>query len=193
MKNIFLTLILIACLFSSVLCNVLYVPGDYQTIQDGIDASRDGDTVMVAPGTYTFAGNYNIDFLGKSITVISESGAENTIIDCRQDGRGFIFESGENPDAVLDGFTINDAYVGIDEVGGGVLCYLSSPTIRNNIITSNYAYLGGAIGTVGGAPVIENNTINDNLAERGGGIYCTGGSQAEIVGNEIYNNFSQGG
>ncbi len=39
-------------------------------VQSGINAAVNGDTVLVAPGTY----NENIDFLGKAITVISAGG-----------------------------------------------------------------------------------------------------------------------
>jgi len=53
------------------------VPGDQPTIQDGINAAVNGDTVLVAPGTYV----ENIDFLGKAITVMSKLGPEGTIID----------------------------------------------------------------------------------------------------------------
>ena len=43
------------------------VPGNFMTIQEAIDAAKDGDSVVVDPGTYT----ENIDFLGKAITVRS--------------------------------------------------------------------------------------------------------------------------
>ena len=42
---------------------IIYVPGDYPTIQGAINASSDGDTVMVAPGLY---GSVVID---KSLTL----------------------------------------------------------------------------------------------------------------------------
>src|SRR5436309_506423 len=53
------------------------IPADYPTIQAGINASSNGDTVLVAPGTY----NENIDFKGKAITVTSSGGATSTIVD----------------------------------------------------------------------------------------------------------------
>ena len=37
----------------------------------------------------------DLDFGGKRITVRSENGPENCIIDCEADGRGFYFHSGE--------------------------------------------------------------------------------------------------
>ena len=41
--------------------------GDYPTIQAAIDDSNDSDVIILAPGTYTGAGNRDIDFKGKPL------------------------------------------------------------------------------------------------------------------------------
>ena len=55
----------------------IYVPSQYPTIQEAINASSNGDTIWVADGTYTGANNKNLNWDGsvKHITVRSENGA----------------------------------------------------------------------------------------------------------------------
>ncbi len=91
--------------------------GEFSTIQAAIDAAVDGDEVIVADGTYTGVGNRDIDFKGKAITVRSENGPDNCIIDCEREGRGFYFHNGEDDRSILQGLTITNGYA---DHGGGI-------------------------------------------------------------------------
>ena len=161
---------------------VIYVPDNYGTIQPAIDASLDGDTVMVRDETYTGPGNVDLDFGGRAITVRSENGPEGCIIDCQNISgtRGFYFHSGEGADSIVEGFTIRRGVAAgswPDYAGGGIYCSSSSPTIRGNIIIENSADLGGGIWCYYSSPAIEGNIIAGNTASSsqtsadGGGIH----------------------
>jgi len=162
---------------TTALSTTIYVPDDYSTIQGAIDASSNGDAVVVRPGTYL----ENIDFVGKMITVQSEQGAAVTTIDGNQAGSVVAFQTGENENSRLDGFTITNGsgtfYFSFYRGGGTFCAYNCRPTIENNTITGNTADQGG--GTYGGC--LENNTITENTANsRGGGI-----DNAEAVKNNV--------
>jgi len=181
--------------------STIMVPEDQKTIQQGINAAQDGDTVIVADGTYTGEGNRDIDFKGKAIVVRSENGYENCIIDCQgSEGdyhNGFIFVNSEDRNSVLEGFTIKNGWLvetvcmAEDGNGGGIEIY-SSPTIRNNKIEHNRASFGGGIFSEGGSPLIENNIIASNEATRWGGGLTLEGSEI-VVGNIIHSNVAQDG
>jgi hypothetical protein len=172
----------------------IYVPDNYPTIQDAINASANGDTVIVRPGTYV----ENIDFVGKAITVQSEQGATVTTIDGNQAGSVVIFQSGEGPASVLEEFTLANGtgtLNGTDLIGGGICCIGASPTIKGNIIKDNvvnspvYQSLGGGICCKGSSPAIERNIITGNLSQIfGGGISCYQNSSPAILNNTISDN-----
>jgi predicted outer membrane repeat protein len=154
----------------------LYVPGDYSTIQAAIDASINGDTIFVADGTYTGEGNHDIDFKGRSITIKSENGPENCIINCQALGRGFYFYSAENEASVINGFTITNG----QGTGAGIYCRDdSSPTIENCVFSLNNAGTegGGAIDSAYGAsPIIKNCLFIGNTAKYGAAINSSYGT-----------------
>jgi len=183
--------------FQSVaLSAVIEVPKDYSTIQAAIDASVNGDTVLVAPGTYT----ENIDFKGKKITLKSTKGPGLTTIDGNETGSVITFNSGEDLSSVLDGFTITNGsgtYIKWKtHNGGGIYCAdFSSPTIINNLIIENSVdYRGGGISCMFNSnPSIIDNTISANYATYGGGgIYCSDKAAPIIDNCEISQNSTHG-
>jgi concanavalin A-like lectin/glucanase superfamily protein/parallel beta helix pectate lyase-like protein len=199
-SNILLAVLL--CLSIPCYANIFYInaegTGDYPTIQAAIDAAQASDTVIAADGIYNI-GN-PIDFLGKAITVRSEYGPGNCVINCEGSGRGFKFVSGEGRDSVLDGFTIVN---GDSNTGGGIKvdggC---SPTIENCIIKDCQADYGGGIYCGAGSDALIRNCriINNKATDAGGGVYCVGTEEdtasitiegCEMVGNKA--NDSNGG
>jgi serine protease len=138
----------------------IHVPGDQPTIQAGINAASNGDTVLVAPGTYV----ENINFNGKAITVTSSGGPTTTIIDGGQVASVVTIASGEGPSSVLSGFTIRNGTTTFNSQyeGGGVYIRGSSPEIIGNVIVDNTGCVGIGIGITSGSPLIEANTISHN-------------------------------
>ncbi len=162
--------VLTALCYSYAFGATIRVPEDYPTIQAGINATEDGDIVIVADGTYVGLGNKDLDFSGKSITVKSANGPAKCVIDCQGNGRGFYFHSGETQSSVLYGFTITN---GSADYGGGIRCS-SSPVVANCKIIANTAEKsGGGIFCSVWSCDITNCTIIDNTATWGGGIYIS--------------------
>ena len=158
----------------------------FKRIQEGIDASTEDDTVIVAQGAYL----ENIHFGGKNIILMSTDPLDpavvaNTIIDGNQVGSVVTFSGTETEACVLSGFTI---YNGSSSLGGGIRAGTagnhSDTTIENNSITGNSATHGAGVIYCDG--LIRNNTITGNSAEgNGGGVgECSG----EIHDNTITGN-----
>ncbi len=161
----------------------IQVPQDQPTIQAGIDAAVDGDTVLVADGTWSGDGNRDLDFLGKAITVRSEDGYESCIIDCEggtANHRGFLLASDEGTDSVIKGFTIrHGSYYGgmsSDKFGGAICLLGAGVTVDSCRLLFNGSRRGGAIFGENATVVLRDSIITSNVAEHSGsGIrldYC---------------------
>jgi hypothetical protein len=169
----------------------IHVPADFPTIQEGIAAADNFDTVLVAEGIYY----EQIRFLGKKpLMVASEylmdgdtSHIANTIIDGSQiatpaTASVVYFNSGEDTTSILCGFTIqggkgtNSPLWGATfSCGGGIYIINSGASICNNII--------------------QDNEVNDTLSSImegacGGGIYAYNGFPGWVIikNNRIINN-----
>jgi len=195
-KNKTIIVIVLLCIVGTVAqaANTIYVdaasPNDpgtgtsedpFRRIQDAIDYAVSGDTVEIRPGVYTGPSNYDLDPNGKSVTIRSTNPEDacvvaNTVVDPNNAGRGFYIHSGEDANCVISGLTIKNAYTA--DLGAGIYCYKSNPTIVNCIFTDNHAdrYSGGAICCKESNSLFENCTISRNYAYDGGGIECWSGS-----------------
>jgi hypothetical protein len=161
--------------------------GDFPTIQEAVDAVADGDVIELTNGIFLGDGNRDIDYLGKAITIRSQSGDHRLcIIDCQGDPvenhRGFIFQSGEGFDSVLDGVTVTNGYW--YDRAGAIFCGVPyegtdcHPTIRGcAFIANEVGSAGGAISLLDSSPAIENCTFCGNSCPSfgGGAVWCDQG------------------
>ena len=199
-RNVFVALLTVILALGSgqpeCWAKAINVPGDAPTIQAGINAASNGDSVEVAPGIY----KENINFNGKLITVTSSDGPMVTTIDGGNLGPVVTFISDETNAALLSGFAITNGMSTFDTDynGGGIFINNASPTISGNVITNNGACGDGAgIAVESGSPLIEDNTISNNnqsgCSGGGGGGISLGNGSAKVLSNLIANNsFSNG-
>jgi hypothetical protein len=170
--------------------------GDATTIQAGINLATEGDTVLVAAGTY-----FEHDVLMKSgVTLASESGPEVTTIDAEQQGRAISCNAVDNT-AHIHGFTITGGVTGStwpDDIGAGILCegssrYAAGPVITGCVFCHNSASSsGGGRGCYSCSVTLDSCTFFDNSAGVGGGAYC--GQQSELHWNHclLFGNSASG-
>jgi len=152
--------------------------GDAPTIQAAIDSTTHTDTVLVADGVFSGANNVDLDLRGRKILIKSENGPEFTIIDCQgspgSPNRGFTFENFEDASCVVDGFTILGGYgpnINGTSSGGAVMCYKSSPTIKNCVFAGCTAILGGAVYAQNAQPTLINCTLVGSAAPYGTALF----------------------
>lgn len=177
----------------------LLVPSQYATIQEAVQAAQSGDSVIIADGIYTGTGNKNIDFDGKPITVRSENGAENCIIEIDQDyARGFIFNSGETGDSIVRGLTIRNGSFPLNS-GGAINCIGTSPVITECVFTNNFAMFGGAVHLENSSALITHCVFDGNTADvsspslgaEGGGADCYAGGTPLFFNCLFINNWAK--
>ncbi|MFH1121974.1 MAG: T9SS type A sorting domain-containing protein [Bacteroidota bacterium] len=185
---------------------IIRIPEDQPTIQDGINAAASGDTVLVSDGIYF----ENISFAGNDITVASNfimdhdfNHINHTIIDGSQpadpDSASVVtFCSGEDVFSVLDGFTIihgAGTFVTEDNetAGGGIYCLNAGPLLRHLIVKNNQSWSGSGIYCNNSVVKIVEVTIKDNSWTEVGGGLCLLGGYPCLKNVRIMNNFGDWG
>lgn len=186
---IFLIILSLIFLFSdSAIGKTFKVPTKkYPTIQAGIDAASDTDTVLLADGIYTGEGNKNLSWNGddKHIVIRSKNGPENCILDGENNiGRAFDFSyTNQTINDQIIGLTIKNFVTGPPTGGGGAGIRVRGIglTIKDCIFYNNDATYGGnAGGALDGmytSLIVENCIFDSNKASHAGGaiiIFNTG-------------------
>jgi hypothetical protein len=167
------------------------------SVQEGIDAVGGEGEIWVAAGTYfeNLILPAGIRLYGGFTGVETNRNQRNwtthlTILDGRRSNSVVVVTGGETNTTRIDGFVIRN---GKAFSGGGILCYLASPSIANNFIIQNHAdETGGGVFCWNASPEIAFNLIQDNNAgEAGGGVFFgmdDGVSAADIHHNRIVGN-----
>ncbi|MFC1547811.1 FlgD immunoglobulin-like domain containing protein [Candidatus Neomarinimicrobiota bacterium] len=173
--------ILLSVLAACLQATVINIPADHLTIQTGIDAATEGDTVLVQPGCYV----ENINFNGRNIVVgslmLTTSDTiyiSQTIIDGDSSGSVVTFENGESSSALLCGFTITN---GAAQLGGGIHCQGANPSLLHLEISGNAAESGGGIyATESGLQLNHISIVNNVALGLGGGMCILGHSYPQM-------------
>ncbi|MHC4499590.1 MAG: right-handed parallel beta-helix repeat-containing protein, partial [Planctomycetota bacterium] len=172
----------------------------YQTIQLAIDHANEADEIVATAGTYY----ENINFKGKNLTLMSTDPndpfvVEQTIIDGHNAGVVVTFESHEDANCILTGFTVthglSDGAVG--HGGAGIYCFESSPRISNCVVRANFAHEtsgnASAILCQAASPQISDCIIINNTSSLDSStIALNNGSNAMLEDCTIVNNWAGG-
>jgi hypothetical protein len=102
------------------------VPAEYPTIQSALNAALNGQTIVVAPGTYVGTLNFGT----KRIVLRSSGGPRVTTIVTTNTTDGLTLAGGQGPETVIEGFTIRPQTTVTRTV-----VLRDSPVLRNCIIT----------------------------------------------------------
>ena len=187
------------------------VPADFATLQAALDASPSGDTVLVAPGTYTERVT-----LRPGVVLRAESGAT---IDAGHAGPAVI-ATALSPAPKVEGFhLVNGAGAdlggatlgGVLAVFGGALeandCTFDASqatyggttgassaqvTFRRCTWTGSTASFGGGHFQSGGNLTIDDGVFEGTSAGAGGALYVTGGAHGNVTETRVHATQSTG-
>ena len=155
-------------------------------LKSAISIASDGDTIIVANGSYSGVNNSNLSISQSGLTIKAAEGASPSI--SGSSARRIFSLTGSN--IVLQGLFLTSGKVNSD-YGGGVLIASDGVTIKNCTFYNCKALYGGAVFISGNNIVIDDcefksNTAYDSKLTRGGAIYINGGYENILVNNSRF-------
>ncbi len=194
----------VAFMGSSAQATLHDVPGDFPSIGAAIEAAGVGDTVQVAPGTWT----ENLSLGGKGLTLMGTAPTDprivaQTIVDGSADAASTIWVGGASLPVRISGLTIrggagnevHDPY--FRRLGGGVLCESGLLSITHCRLVGNGINRSKVVGSgiyVGADAElsVDATLLANNNADKGGAIAVEEG-QLELTRSRVLDNTANNG
>ena len=155
--------------------------GDHVNLASAFAAADDGDSILLAPGSYAGPNNRNLSFGERNLSVIGEAGRDATLLDLQGQGRAFILNGQQDRRSLIQGLSFSK---GQDVQGGAVVLFNASALLRDCAFHHCQAAQGGGLYAQGqGEPgLLEDCLFESNEGDYGGGLYASGVFAPDLEG-----------
>lgn len=218
MRNLLLSTMILTLLSVPVSSATILVrpdgSGDQPTIQTAVMSASAGDTILLASGTFTGAGNRDISISGMNLFILSESDDYNSCILELGGYQGLDFSSTSAAMSVVRGITFRNGsaaqgggiYANISWLqaencsfemnsasghGGGLYVYATTCLVEDCLFIDNYGRYGGGMYAEGSSLTIRRSEFTGNTAETGAGLSLNPASSTTITNTLIISNSAQ--
>jgi len=173
----FLCMVLFCAMPTLIYAGTINVPADQSTVQAGLDAASSGDTVLVAPGTYT----EHITWPSVNGIVLTSSGSySDTELNGGGSGRIIIFPTGDVIDTttVISDLTLRN---GSSDHGGAVYAESASPKFVDVLFTDNVT-----TGTGGACYMYFSSSVFVRVAFTNNSSFGSGGGVVSLSSTLVF-------
>lgn len=164
--------------------------GDHDTISSAIEAAADGDTILIAPGTYV----EHLE-IGKDLAIVGQGDRADVVIeppegqekrDVGDDQSGFVLIWVEDSDVTLEGITLGPRFGYAIVIRGG------AAEIRDVDVPDTILVQQDAVVSVEGSELMRLEFMGPNETTLSGntmrnGAFLWDGATATFEGNEVIN------
>ena len=154
----------------------IHIPGDVAAIQDAFDLAIDGDTILVAPGTYVQTAT----LVDKSVILHSTAGAASTVIESFTGAEAAIKTAAGNARIEINGFTFTGDRNGLILEAG---CSASVRDCR---------FVDIDVRAVEGRSASQLEVVHCEFTHNGSVFQSTGGADCRFDSNTVSGNMSSG-